>query len=144
MNTEKYKIWDTETRQWFRPTYPRNKETRTQEILFTQSGELVMHEKDELEGVSKLSIMHSGKDAKGVEVCRFVPCVYTGVKDVVDVKAYLHDRIICSDDKGTVILENGRFMIQWDSQVTRANELLAIEPSGRKRIFEIIGNVLEE
>lgn len=136
MNTTKYKIWDNEKKEWFRPTYPRNKQTLTEEVLFmSQSGEMYLHTKNLTEDL----LVHVP------ELGRFTPCRYTELKDSNDEKVYEFDVIRCDIGTGRVIKSSGCWMIEWIDDPEANMELLAIIfKTGRKRVFVRLGSSLEE
>lgn len=133
--TEKYKIWDVELVNWFRPIYPRGKETRTREILFSQSGEMFLHENDGKGGQFTITHIPPGENAK------FIPCLYTGVKDNLDVKVYHNDIISGQHGEGLVISKSGCWMIKWAWRPEP--EPLGFTQEGRLRSFEVVENLLE-
>lgn len=109
---EKYKIWDTETKTWFKPTYPGNKPGKnntiitthlTKEILFSQSGDIFMreHSPETGEKYTDLNL-----------IPRYIPCIYTHMKDYTGKKIYANDFLISSGGLiiGLVDFRNGSFV----------------------------------
>lgn len=130
--TEKYKIWDDEAKQWYRPTYPGTKMVNnskpikivaTEEIMFSQTGELYMRKND---GQSPDQLIHLNG--------RFKPCLYTGMKDKHEVKTYVNDVVQNQTFKGRVIAFEGCF------GVAVGNTIFPLV----SRHFENLGSMLEK
>ena len=137
MNTQKFIIWDNEKNCWFKPTYPKNKVKNTEEIFFSQSGEMYLRENDGVDPCDKLTHI---PDKGG----RFTSCLYTGVKDANDIKTYQHDVVRTEDGIGKVVFQAGCFMISPIEGEAVATELLSMERSlWKKRKYERIGNLIE-
>jgi hypothetical protein len=101
---EKYKIWDTENKIWYRPTYPNHKQKTTEEILFSQAGELWMRKNDGQLGSPDVLTHLNGK---------YKPCLYTGLKDVNETKTYVNDVVqLGTEGKGIIILQEGAFFVE--------------------------------
>lgn len=88
--TEKYKIWEVAAAKWFKPVYPSQSgggvaKTKTREILFSQSGEMYLHEDD--------SAQPGSKTLTFINQTKFIPCLYTGRKDREGVKVYNGDKV---------------------------------------------------
>lgn len=136
--TEKYKIWDNLNKKWFRPEYPGIKTvkgkqvntTQTREILFSQTGELYLIEKD---GDSALTITYLSMGTKE-EPGPFIPCLYTGIKDENEKKAYLNDEVLFEGEQGFVTWYDCGFAIK---------TLTGTYPLSAAFKFEITGNILE-
>lgn len=129
--TEKYKIWNTETNTWYRPTYPKNKVLNTEEILFSQSGEMWMRTNDGQPGSCDILTHLNGK---------FKPCLYTGLKDINEIKTYANDVVLCKGRKGIVVIKNGTAWIDFhvfDSSSPILRHFLGDET------FENLGSVFE-
>jgi len=137
----KYKIWDLEEKVWFKPTYPRtmpgknNKlitTTNTQEILFSQAGDLFMHEHSPEKG-------HSITDLNLIP--RYIPCAYTGFKDCQGRKIYENDVMQNSIHQivGVIKFKHGCFFME-DAQDEVSLEYLA---DVIKANCSYIGNILE-
>lgn len=88
--TEKYIIWDTQEKKWFRPTYPgfvlepkNNKQVQTyltEELLFSQSGEIYMRNINPSQDKGISCITHAAE--------RFRAYAYTTMKDREERKIY--------------------------------------------------------
>lgn len=126
---EKYKIWDNQNKKWYRPIYPDARGNKTtEEILFSQSGETYIKTIDKDGALSLIHIIQG-------EGCRFVPCTYTGIKDVNGKKSYLNDEVIFDSMPGFIVWRDGSFCIQCqDSHYPLSSSLE----------FEITGNILEK
>lgn len=128
--TEKYKIWDHVGKKWFRPEYPGVNTTKTKEILFSQSGEMYMLEKD-ADGPLTITYLPTGtKEEPGP----YTPCQYTGIKDDHDKKVYMNDEVVFDGQAGYVMWHDCGFVIQLLDDVVPLSEILR---------FEVTGNILE-
>lgn len=136
MLTEKYKIWDNINKKWFTPSYPgfktsaNNKQittTLTKEILFSQSGEMYMHECEQGQAaqITHLPILQSEENESP-----YIPCIYSGVKDINGRKMYLGD--IGSNQVATweVIFNQGCFSAKFISKIKPDGTVVKEEESG--------------
>jgi hypothetical protein len=125
---EKYKIWNTETNSWYRPTYPKNKVINTEEILFSQSGEMWMRTNDGTPGSCDVLTHLNGK---------FKPCLYTGLKDVDEKKTYEYDVVMTDDGPCLVVFKNGSAYAELLSDRSRSFIL------GQLKAFSNMGSSIE-
>ncbi len=97
MTTEKCKIWNTQEQEWFKPIYPGFKPgknntqvriTLTKEIFFSQSGEIYLYECEEGQQPVFTHIpLINDKDAVNL----YIPCLYSGVRDINEIKLHVGD-----------------------------------------------------
>lgn len=121
--TEKYKIWDTQNKQWFRPTYPgfrigknyrQVEHKETEEIFFSQSGEIYLRKNDGTDPLkNELTHYPLIQDRDGKLEGRFIACLFTGIKDKLEIKTYQHDLVEADGWKGKVTFLNGAWQIVW-------------------------------
>lgn len=93
---DKYIIWDVLNRKWFRPSYPgmhpdaKGKITNqviTEEILFSQSGEMYMRRNTGVKAEVSANIIDCD-ELEHVSQDVFIPCIYAGFKDSDEKKIY--------------------------------------------------------
>lgn len=130
MLTEKYKIWDNINKKWFTPSYPgfktssNNKQvttTLTKEILFSQSGEMYMHECEvgQSAKITHLQILQNDENESP-----YIPCIYSGIKDINGRKLYLGDVISNEVSTWEVIFNKGCFSAKFISKIKSNGEVV--------------------
>jgi hypothetical protein len=104
----KCKIWDTESKKWFKPVYqkPNSKNEYFEELLISMSGEVCMRRFTVGEKEIEFKTFPNADNKKEQ---RFLPFYYTGLKDSEDSKIYFKDIL---EYDGNI------FIVEWDKEGT--------------------------
>lgn len=148
---EKYKIWDVVNQKWFRPTYPGPKKDNqgkivnvkiTEEILFSQSGEMYLRKNTGEDKNISASIIdcdqleHVSKDL-------YIPCLYSGWKDLEGNKWYEGDICRCEYKTSFIVtFSEGAFRERYIGSPTPPSIFPVIDKE-TVRLYTKVGNVLE-
>lgn len=134
----KTKIWNSQEGKWFMPTYPaqvRGKNNqltnteKTEEILFTQSGDMYMRVQESKNANNTLSLLND-------EV--WIRCEYTGLKDKTEKKIYEHDQVQGEYKVGVIMLVKSCWIVRYE------DDAMDVPLSEINEYLEVIGSTLEQ